>query len=257
MGVYWAEIADGNSTQRQIEFLKKAVEPEGYILDLACGTGRHMIALRKGGYDVVGLDVSRNLLGIAENRFGGNQLVRADMRRLPFKPEVFAAALSMDTSFGYLPAQQDDIHVLAELRSTLKQDGLLVIDVFNREQLTKKYESNPTFKMALLPSLLKLGSLGKQLLIRFYKWREYPSFYLLQRRTTDADGNRLRDIWVVRGKADGKIRVFRHAVRLYRREVLEKMLDDAGFTVKAVQGGYEGQPFGSGADRLILVAIAK
>jgi ubiquinone/menaquinone biosynthesis C-methylase UbiE len=41
MGKYWAEIADQNQTERQVAFLKKALNPEWLVLDLACGTGRH------------------------------------------------------------------------------------------------------------------------------------------------------------------------------------------------------------------------
>ena len=68
MGVYWAEIADKDQTQRQIQFLKSHLKPEGYVLDLACGTGRHAISLSRQGYDVVGLDVSAKLLKIAKQR---------------------------------------------------------------------------------------------------------------------------------------------------------------------------------------------
>ena len=66
--VYWAEIAEKNQTQRQIEFLKSQLKADGYVLDVACGTGRHMIALAEAGYCMVGLDVSARLLKIAKQR---------------------------------------------------------------------------------------------------------------------------------------------------------------------------------------------
>ena len=62
MGVYWAEIADKSQTERQIQFLKKHLKLDGYVLDVACGTGRHSIPLSQQGYGMVGLDVSANLL---------------------------------------------------------------------------------------------------------------------------------------------------------------------------------------------------
>ena len=68
MGVYWAEIADKNQTERQIQFLKSHLKPAGYVLDLACGSGRHSIASKPEGYMMVGLDVSRSLLKIAKQR---------------------------------------------------------------------------------------------------------------------------------------------------------------------------------------------
>jgi ubiquinone/menaquinone biosynthesis C-methylase UbiE len=41
MGTYWAEIADEHQTSRQIQFLKSQLHPDGYVLDVACGSGRH------------------------------------------------------------------------------------------------------------------------------------------------------------------------------------------------------------------------
>lgn len=260
MGVYWAEIADQNPTQRQVQFVKSILKPSGLLLDLACGTGRHIIPLSKEGYDTVGSDISPNLLKIAKARLSSIQLVRADMRFLPFKPQAFAAAVSMDTSFGYLPSERDDMQSLKELRETLKQDGALIVDVFNRERLIQKYRENRAFnfKWALLPLFLKLNSrLAKWVLFRFFKWQEYPSFFLLQKRTVDANGVKLRDLWVVYDKAGGQIRVFRHVDRLYEPKGLKELLETAGFAVKRVCGDYEGQQFSLSSNRLILVASAK
>ena len=80
MGAYWAEIADQNPTQRQVQLIKNIVKPTGLLLDVACGTGRHIIPLSIEGYDNVGLDISPNLLKIAKTRLSSIQLARADMR---------------------------------------------------------------------------------------------------------------------------------------------------------------------------------
>lgn len=89
MGNYWAEIADKNSTENQIHFIKNILKTNGYVLDLACGTGRHSIPLSKEGYGMVGLDASLNLLRIAKKRWSQIQLVRGDMRFLSFRSGAF------------------------------------------------------------------------------------------------------------------------------------------------------------------------
>jgi SAM-dependent methyltransferase len=228
------------------------------ILDLACGTGRHLIGLSKEGYDVVGLDISLNLLRIAKSRWSGAQLVRGDMRFLPFKPEAFSAAISMDTSFGYLPSEVDDMQSLSELRETVNHGGVFNIDVFNRERLILKYKTNRLidFKWILLPTLLKPNRFAKWILFRFFSWKEYPSFLLLQKRTVDADVKQLHDLWVIHDKEDGQIRVFSHSVRLYEMNHLQWMLENAGFTVSQVYGDYKGQSFSSNSSRLILIAYS-
>ena len=259
MGKYWAEIADQNQTDRQILFIKNTLKPEGFMLDFACGTGRHLIPLSKEGYSAVGLDISANLLRIAKSRWRNAQLVRADMRFLPFKPETFSAAVSMDTSFGYLPTEQDDLQSLKALHDALIKGGLLIVDVFNRERLILKYKSSrlKELRWAFLPVLLKPNRLAKWLLFRFFKWKEYPSFFLFQKREITANGERLNDLWVVCDKGDGEIRVFEHIARLYEFKRLEGLLENTGFTVNAVYGDYGGQSFSRNSSRLILVASAK
>ena len=259
MGNYWAEIADKNQTQQQIQFLKTSLKPDGYVLDLACGSGRHSIQLSEMGFGMVGLDVSARLLRIAKQRWSGVELVRGYMRFLPFKPQAFSAAISMDTSFGYLPNEKDDAVSLAEVRRTLGRDGVLVVDVFNREELTMKYGSGKRFRVRflLLPFFLKFPNrLSRWLLFHFFKWKEYPSFFLLQKRMVSQGGERLCDLWVVCSKASGRLVVFEHVARLYGLGVLEGLLEKAGFKVNRVYGGYDGESFSAGSSRLILLASA-
>jgi ubiquinone/menaquinone biosynthesis C-methylase UbiE len=235
MGVYWAEIADQNLTEKQLQFLRDQLKPNEYILDVACGTGRHMIPLSQQGYGMVGLDVSANLLKIAKQRSKKIQLVRGDMRFLPFKSQVFAGVISMDTSFGYLPSEADDSVTFVEVKRVLDQRGVFVIDVFNREQLIRKYQNKN------LPA----------------KWKEYPSFFMLQKRVVSPKGEWLRDLWTIEDKANSRLSIFKHNVGLYERSKLERTLKKAGFAVKLVYGGYEEENFSAESSRLILVAFAK
>lgn len=184
---------------------------------------------------MVGLDVSTNLLRIAKQRSSSIQIVRGDMRFLPFKTETFTATISMDTSLGYLPSESDDAKSLSELRRVLKQEGAMLVDVFNRENLTAKYR-------------------GKN---QTPKTKEYPSFFLLQNRTVSCNGDWLCDSWTVRDKAGGQVRIFEHTVRLYDSTKLQGLLENAGFAVKEVYGSYDGEKFSPDSPRLILVAYAK
>ena len=233
MGNYWAEIADQNQTDRQVQFIKNTLKPKGLLLDLACGTGRHLIPLGKQGYSMVGLDVSAKLLRIAKSLWRDAQVVCADMRFLPFRPGAFTAAVSMDTSFGYLPTGKDDLESLKQLRAAMITGAILIVDVFNREHLINRSKANSQ-----------------------PKWRDYPSFFLLQKRTIDAHGEKLHDQWTVRDKADGQLRVFEHVARLYELTCLQGLLEKAGFSIRAVSGDYEGQVFTENSSRLIIIAIS-
>jgi SAM-dependent methyltransferase len=259
MDKYWAEIADRNSTQKQVEFVKEKLKAKGWILDLACGTGRHSVLLSIEGYDMVGLDLSLNLLKIARNRGSNIQVVMGDMRFLPFKTKALSAAISLDTSFDYLPSEQDDLQSLRTLRDTLLQDSLFIVDVFNREQLILKYKNRRAAKLkwAFLPALLKPNRLIRWTLFRLYKWKEYPSFFLLQKRTISTNCSTLNDLWVICDKHQGQTRVFQHNVRLYEPKQLQLLFEKAGFTINRIYGDYDNQPFDPNSYRLIFLVSAK
>lgn len=258
MGFYWQQIADKGPTQRQIQFIKDTVAKEGWFLDLACGTGRHSIPLKREGYEIVGLDASLTLMKIAKQQKPDLLLVKADLRFLPFKEKTFSAVLSIDNSIGYLPTEEDDLKALKELHKTLHTGSLLVLDLFNREQLTQKYgKFLVKLQWLIFPPLLKYPNrLSRSLLWAIYKWREYPSFFLLQKRTVNAEQGQLCDLWLIREKANGKMRTFKHAARLYWLKHLRDMLFEAGFVVERVCGGYEGQDFSPKSLRLIILADA-
>src|SRR5919204_498730 len=92
--------------------------PEGGdLLDVACGFGRHAIALADAGYRVVGVDRSHMLLAEARRRAGDGRslkLVQADYRELPFADESFDAAINLFTSLGYL-GDEEDTRALGEI----------------------------------------------------------------------------------------------------------------------------------------------
>jgi ubiquinone/menaquinone biosynthesis C-methylase UbiE len=154
---------------------------------------------------------------------------------LPFRADVFGAVVCMDTSLGYLPSAKDDLAALPEAQRVLAHGGVLVVDVFNRERLNRKYQGKemPTTQL------------------------EYPSFFLQQKRSVSSSGDMLCDKWQIQDKSDGKTSVFEHKVHLYTQGRLQEMLQSAGFAISAVYGGYERQPFNPESSRLILLTKVK
>jgi ubiquinone/menaquinone biosynthesis C-methylase UbiE len=251
---YWTEIAQANHTEKQLCFVKNNIPPQGYVLDLCCGSGRHTLALAQTGYAMVGIDFSFRLLRIAKQKAAQTgihvTLVRADMRFLPFTPETFASVVSLDASFGYLPSEKQDLQSLNEASRVLEHEGVLLLDVFNRERLMKRYRKRFRVDLSLFYRLLpKLPRLAVLL-----RWKEYPSFYLRQTHKVTRDGGKLLEMWVILDKKTKNIHLASHVSRLYESPQLRLMLEKAGIQVCRVLGNYDMQEYQKDSKRLIFVA---
>lgn len=103
------------------------------ILDLGCGTGAFLEHL--SWQDYVGLDSSKKMLKLAHQKFPRHAFVLADMRKLPFKNEVFSNAVSL-----YGPLSYAGPEALVEADHVLVKGGRFFHMVFS-----KKYDKRKTY----------------------------------------------------------------------------------------------------------------
>jgi SAM-dependent methyltransferase len=99
----------------------------GRVLDLACGTGRHSLELASRGYTVVGVDISPDLLEIAESDAAAQSLdasfVKADLRELDFHDE-FDLVLSLnDGAVGYFETEEENLRTFEVIAEALRSGG--------------------------------------------------------------------------------------------------------------------------------------
>ena len=131
-------------TEREIRGLREMVPlaPDAEVLDVACGWGRHSIALARQGYRVTGLDLSETLLARARKRARAAavevELVRGDMREIPWR-ERFDLALSLYSSLGYFLSDDEDLRVLRGIRDALRPDGAFVLETMHRDHIVGDY----------------------------------------------------------------------------------------------------------------------
>lgn len=113
------------------------LEPDSKIIDLACGKGRHSVFLNKLGYDVLGLDLSRQSIEF-DKQFENDSLAFGvhDMRN-PIDAEPVDAVFNLFTSFGYFDQESDDKKVFSSVCNALKPRGFFVLDYLN-EQFVRK-----------------------------------------------------------------------------------------------------------------------
>ncbi len=101
--------------------------PQGStILDAACGAGRYLPLLLKGGHTIVGIDQSQGMLAKAKAKFPNVQFEHVGLQEMPFQ-EAFDGAICMDAMEHVFP--EDWPLVLGNLHRALKQQGYFYFTV--------------------------------------------------------------------------------------------------------------------------------
>ncbi len=230
----YSERLSHDVTERETSFVVDSLglQEGARVLDLACGHGRHAIALARRSMVVTGQDLNEDYLCKARAdavREGVEiETVHGDMRDIPFTSE-FDAVINMFTAFGYFDSDDEDVRVLQSVGNSLKGDGQFLLDTINREWVLANYVQND--------------------------WH------------TDDDGNTFlehREFDLVTGRnhvtftivtADGTRRESPgHDIRLYTLAELVRLFDASGLRVSATYGDYDGSPYAIHSPRMIVVA---
>lgn len=108
-----------------------------YILDLACGNGRHSVSLSNYG-KVVGIDIAQEQIAKAKARnIPNSEFIVHDMRN-PVRVNEFECVLNLFSSFGYFDNEVEDLKCLVSVNSNLKEDGVFVQDFLNADYVVKR-----------------------------------------------------------------------------------------------------------------------
>ena len=200
------------------------------VLDVPCGTGRHAHLLAESGYDVDGLDYSKELLGVARKRGIGVNLryTRGDMRKMPSRwTKRFDAVLNLFTSFGFFSHPSDDARVIKEFARVLRPGGTLIWQGGSRDGVMARF----------LPRDWWTSSDGTL----FAQEREFDSLSgILTVHSTWRRGSK-------KGARE-------HRVRLYTATRLSELCADAGLVVEQAYHGFSDRPLRRTSSEMLLVA---
>jgi len=129
----------GSSVEGDTDFYRRlARETGGPILEVGCGSGRVAAALAGDGHEVVGVDISGPMLRLAEQRrealsadvAARLSFHRADMRTLDLGRD-FALIVTPARVFQFMLTSSAQREALAALRTHLRPNGRLVLDLFD------------------------------------------------------------------------------------------------------------------------------
>lgn len=116
-----------------IEQIWKAHEAKPHlILDLACGTGSLTLELAKRGYDMIGADISPEMLEIAQDKARTKQkdilYLMQDMREFELYGTVDSILCTCD-SLNYILEEDELLQTFQLVENYLDPDGLFIFDI--------------------------------------------------------------------------------------------------------------------------------
>lgn len=114
-----------------VGLLKKFGADHGLVLELGCGTGKMTRLLADAGYDMIGLDDSGEMLGIAMERDSldsGILYLNQDMREFELYGTV-QAVVSVCDSMNYIIDEQELLQVFSLVNNYLDPGGIFIFDL--------------------------------------------------------------------------------------------------------------------------------
>ena len=113
------------------------------ILDLGCGSGRHVVYLARHGFDVYGFDISPTGIDVAR-KWLQKENIKADLRvwdmnaRFPYENNFFDAVVSVQTIHHNTPEKLKK--VINEIERVLKMNGIMFVTVPRARDQAKKFK---------------------------------------------------------------------------------------------------------------------
>jgi SAM-dependent methyltransferase len=211
------------------------------VLELGCGTGRVLIPVaRAGGVDIVGLDLSSDMLAVCRQQLQEEpdavrsrvRLVEGDMRDFDLGAQ-FRIAIIPFRPFQHLLTVEDQLSCLSCIRRHLVEDGTLILDLFNpsldflvNRPVGEELDEEPAFTT---PDGKTVVRRHKTVAVdRFQQVGDYELIYYV----THPDGRRERLVQAFQMRY------------LFRFEA-EHLLARARFTLEHVYADYDKNPYGT------------
>lgn len=211
------------------------------ILDAACGTGGHAIALTQRGYRVTGADISSSMIARA----------RANAERaglsIPFHSAQFQdlratlqtqfdAVLCLGNSFVHVLRDEDALASLVNLRDCLRAGGVLILHTLNYDQ---RWKEKPRW-FAVNAGVLQ----NRETLV--WRFADYGAELITFNIALFTKHE--NDTWSVQVQSTPQ--------RPYRKAEIENLLYRAGFREIEFYGNLQGEPFDA-TQSPDLVALAR
>lgn len=221
-------VYNAGELDARINFIKTYLPSPSMVLDACCGHGRVSHELANNGFIVTGMDSNEEAINQACTGYANHKVSALDNPRFIAGDILENPLSSFDaiTLLGSLPLFQDPYLVISTLKTSLRDNGILIFDVHNRDCIIRHWQ--PEY------------------------WAEWSSGRLLQKRSFNIKTSvlTLDEVRIVNGsefRANVKL-------RLYTLTEILDIIQKVGFSSVKYFGGFNDSVVGTDSSLIVVVA---
>ena len=153
LALFYDELMNDVDYNKWTEYTLKLAEKSGFspknILDTACGTGNISLPMARRGFKVTALDISSDMLTVAENKARQEKLaikfLNQDMCQMKLK-EKYDCVLCMCDGVNYLIRESDLISFFTNVYANIEDTGIFIFDISSSYKLKNILGDNTLFQ---------------------------------------------------------------------------------------------------------------
>jgi SAM-dependent methyltransferase len=222
----WYDVILGKDEyEKNAQFVSKQLQKFNVktVLEIACGSGLYLFPLKKNGFDVEGLDISKKMLDAVKKRSKAIKIYQQDMTKFNTKKK-YDAILVLNSGMVLLPNHSLIDETLKRCYNNLNSKGILLIDLPNHKKEIKESNFNQDHEKYIIPN----GKID----------------VIFRHRKT---GNKWIEEWYGFVKKGNKVSQFKEYYEelIYSPRRIEKSLKNYGFEILNIFGSRRGRKFDS------------
>ena len=228
-------VHESFADRETIDFLSRQLPfSDAKVLEPACGSGRILLPLREREIDIIGLDISPEMLGLCQAKARLKKievrLIQGDMRKF-FLNRKFDVIIIAAFSFQHLTDSEDISACFACLKKHLSPRGKLIIEfnnpylpLLNREP-DKKY---------------MVGEFGEYVLTEDVRYNEKTQINYTNRH-----------FW---HRPTNTVKTFSYSLKQYFQTDIDKLFSKEGFQIISSFGDFDESPISKNSAQQIIVS---